>query len=373
MKFSCLSNELSSALLNTSKVVANRSTLEVMEGILLDVKSDSICVVGYNFDIAITTSISAKVEEVGKMVLSAKLFTEIIRRMPEGVIEFESMQDLHLKITCNNMEFDIVGMEAQTYPDLPVVATEHTINMNAEKFRDLVSKTIYAASTDETKLIYTGALINFKAQKIAMVALDGFRMAVKEVAIESEVEASVICPSRSLQEVIRLITNADQEILIDVSNTYMMFRVNNYTIIAKLLEGRFLDYKATITKKFSTQIVVKTQEIIDSIERTAVVVQNKLKAPIMLGIEDKKLKMACRSTTGTASDEITCSTNGEQLVISFNSRLLLEALRAANCEEVSLNFSGSLTPAIIHSAAAEDDFLFLVLPVRNLNQDTESE
>lgn len=375
MKFSCLSTELSVALLNTSKATAGRSPLAVTEGVLLEALEDKICIIGYNFEIAITTFIPAKVEENGKIVLCARLFTEIIKHIPDGVIDVKSDANLHFKITCNNMMFDIVGMESQDYPQLPEVATTDTIVVNAEKFKDVVNKTIYAASTDESKLIYTGALINFKKNKMSMVALDGFRMAIKETEIKSsfKTEKSVVCPTRALQEVTRLIVDSEKDVLIDVADSHIMFRVNNYTIISKLLEGKFLDYEATITKQFSTKVTVKTQELIKSVERTAVMALNKLKALVVFKIENNKICMSCVNTTGTANDELICNVTGEPITISFNSRFLLEALHASNCEEVSLQFSGNLAPSIIKSAKEETDFLFLVLPIRNPNVDNNTD
>ncbi|GHU86143.1 DNA polymerase III subunit beta [Clostridia bacterium] len=363
MKFSCLASELAIALQNASKVVAVRSSLAVIEGILLEATQDHVCLVGYNFDVAITTTIDAKVEAEGKIVLGAKLFTEIVRRIPDGALQVET-QDLHLKITNNNSEFNIVGLEASEYPELPQVTAKSTITMDAEKFKNLVNKTIYAASADETKLLYTGVLVNVSGGLITMVALDGFRLATTKELINLAEEISIICPSKSLQEVARLVPSADQEIFIDISSNYAMFQTNNCKVISKLLEGRFLDYETTIPKEFKTRVVVKTQDFIASIERTSVIVQDKLKAPITLELRKMDMRLSCEGSTGWANDELPCSIEGEELSISFNSRLLLDALRVCGTEEVSLKFLGNLSPVVLEPATDEENFLFLVLPVR---------
>jgi DNA polymerase-3 subunit beta len=363
MKFSCLADELAIALQNASKVVAAHSSLAVVEGILLEAAQDHVCLIGYNFDVAITTTIDAKVEAEGKIVLGAKLFTEIVRRIPGGVVQVET-QDLHLKITNNNSEFNIVGLEASEYPELPQVAAKNTITMDAEKFKNLVNKTTYAASTDETKLLYTGVLINASGKSMTMVALDGFRLATKKETINPAEEISIICPSKSLQEVARLVSYADPEIFIDISSSYAMFQTNNCKVISKLLEGKFLDYKTTIPTEFKTRIIVKTQDFIASIERTSVIVQDKLKAPITLELRKVSMHLSCEGSTGWANDELPCSIEGEELRISFNSRLLLEALRVCGTEEICLKFLSDTSPVVLEPANDEENFLFLVLPVR---------
>ncbi|MDR1353960.1 MAG: DNA polymerase III subunit beta [Oscillospiraceae bacterium] len=366
MKFSCLANELSIALQNASKVVAVRSTLAALEGLLLEVAEDQVCLVGYNFDIALTTTIDAKVNEPGKIVFGAKLLTEIMRRISDGIVHIETT-GLHIKITNNNSVFNIVGLEAQDYPELPVVSVDDTIVMDAEKFKNLVNKTIYAVSTDETRLIYTGALMNIEASTMTLVALDGFRLATKKEPIRNAEQKSIICPGKSLQEVARLISAPNQDIFIDISKSYIMFRVNNYKVISKLLEGTFLDYETTIPKEFCTKIIVNTQDFIACIERASVVVQDKLKAPITLAVRDSRIHLSCEGAIGCATDELLCSVEGDDMTISFNSRLLLDALKACGTKEVCFDLSGNLSPVVLRAANDGADFLFLVLPVRTNN------
>ncbi|MDR1260217.1 MAG: DNA polymerase III subunit beta [Oscillospiraceae bacterium] len=363
MKFSCLANDLATALQNTARVVAIRSSLSAVGGILLETTEDHVSLVGYNFDIAITAKIPAKIETPGRIVLGAKLLTDIMRHIPEGVVTAE-VNDLHFKITNNNLKFDIIGINAQEYPELPDVASQTEVILPAEKFKDLVNKTVYAASTDETKLTYTGALLKIEKEQMTIVALDGFRLAKKTEIVNTKETISVICPSRSLQEVARLISHSNQEVFINIATNIIMFRIGDYKVISKLLEGTFLDYGATIPEEFGTHVVANTENLINCVERTSIVVQDKLKAPILLNVSTASICLNCEGPTGCASDELPCSVHGAELKIGFNSRLLLDALRACGTNEVSLKFSGNLSPVIIESADESNNFLFLVLPIR---------
>lgn len=367
MKISCFKSDLSAAVSNASRVVSAKSTIPALEGVLIKAYRDKLNISGYNLEIGITSDIDAKIQQEGEVVVSAKLFLDIVRRLPQEIVNIETDERLITYITCGNAEFQIVGMSSVEYPDLPIFEQLDSIKINAKILRDMIRQTVYAVSDNEAKPIYMGSLYEIEEGFLRIVAIDGFRMAIRTEAIESSSSTDFIVPGKTQNEVLKLLTEDDEEAEIIIGQRHITFKVNNYMVISRLIEGDFLDYRTTIPKERKTEVVINTRVMIDSVERMSLLDSDRLKSPVRCKLINDEIKLSCASAAGRATDEISIQINGEPIEIGFNNKYMLDALKNADTDEVRMVFNSSVTPIIIEPVEG-DSFLYLVVPVRISNE-----
>lgn len=235
MKISCLRTDLVSAVSNVSRAVSSKATIPALEGVLIKAYGSSLNISGYNLEIGITTDVEASVKEEGEVVLSARLFLEIVRKLPEEIVTIETDDRMVTYITCGKADYQIVGMSSVEYPDLPTFQQTDSINVNAKVLRDMIRQTVYAVSDNNAKPIYTGSLFEIADGVLHIVAIDGFRMAIRSENVESESNTSFVVPGKTQQEVLKLLTDDDATINIIVGQRHITFRINSYSVISRLI------------------------------------------------------------------------------------------------------------------------------------------
>ncbi|MEG1049655.1 MAG: DNA polymerase III subunit beta, partial [Oscillospiraceae bacterium] len=251
-------------------------------------------------------------------------------------------------------------------PDFPSPSQDTSVSIENELFGEMVDYVIYAVSQDEKRPAHTGILIKLENKKLTMVALDGYRLAVCERVVDFEGNFSMIVPAKAMNEVRKIIGEKDGKLTIYSNRRYILFKASEFIVLSRLLEGDFLDYKKAIPQNFVVAATVKTKSFIDVIERVSLIITERLKNPLKLEIGENNIVVKCTTELGTVYDELDATVDGEELEIGFNNRYVLDALKASKKEELVFEFSGSLSPCVIHPKDS-DDFTYLVLPVRFKN------
>ncbi len=367
MKFSCLRTDLVSAVSNVSRAVSSKSTIPALEGILIKAYGDKLNISGYNLEIGITTDIETSVIEEGEIVISARLFLEIIRRLPEEIVFIETDERLVTYIKCGNANYKIMGMSSVEYPDLPSFEQTDFITVNSKTLRDMIRQTVYAVSDNNSKPIYTGSLFEIEKSVLNIVAIDGYRMAVRSENVDSESETSFVVPGKTQQEILKLLTEDDDEVSIIVGQRHINFRVRSYSVISRLLEGTFLDYKSSIPKGSRTELVISTRKMIESVERMSLLNSERMQSPVRCKFRDNGIHLSVASAVGTASDDIGVDIIGDNVEIGFNNRYMLEALRNTDTDEVKMTLNGPVSPIVIRPVQG-NSFISLVVPMRLANE-----
>ena len=363
MNIVCDKALLSSAIDGVSKAVTLRSSIPALEGILLKAEGFQLTLTGYDLEMGITTTIEANVRQAGEIVLSAKLLGD----MPSGEVSIYTNESGNATIKGGVAEFDILAMSASDYPDLPTPGADHTLTIKAGMLRGMIEKTLYAVSQDDKKPAHTGELFAIEEDKLTVVALDGYRLAIVERPVQAEKHIRIIIPAKTLTEVNKLLGDDEDDVRISANRRFVVFNSGNYTILSRLIEGEFLNYANVIPNGCKTRVVLETRDFIDTIERASLIITERLKNPLRILFDASgKVTVRCQTNLGKVVDEFSAQVEGDPVEIGFNNRYLLDALRNARCEKVVLELSGPLSPVKILPEEGED-FIYLVLPVRFKN------
>ncbi len=361
MRFRALRTDLSSAVSNVSRAVSAKATIPALEGVLIKAYNGSLEISGYDLEIGIVTSIEATVMEEGEIVVSARLFNDIIRKLPEEIVSIETDDRMITYIHSGAADYQIVGINSAEYPELPNVEEKCAMTVNAEIFKNMIRQTVFATSDNMAKPIYTGSLFEIKDGLFKIVAVDGFRMAIREENVDSDIEAKFVVPAKTQNEILKLITDNKKDVSMIVGQRHITFKIENYSIVSRLLEGNFLDYK--MPPSAATQFVISTRVLASSVERMALLTSEKIQSPVRCSISADEIKLSCSTSVGRANDMIPASVTGSDVEIGFNNRYLLDALKNADTDEVRVLLNGSLQPMIIRPVSGRS-FTFLVVPMR---------
>lgn len=367
MKISCLRTDLANAVSNVSRAVSTKAAIPALEGVLIKAYDNKLNISGYNLEIGITTDIEATIQSEGEIVVSAKLFLDIVRRLPEEIVMIETDDRMVTYITCGHVDYQIVGMSSVEYPDLPSFEQTDGITVNSKILREMIRQTVYAVSENTAKPIYTGSLFEIENGNFRIVAVDGYRMAIRNENVDSESKTSFVVPGKTQQEVLKLLTDDEENVEIIIGQRHITFKVRNYRVISRLIEGTFLDYNTTIPKEAKTEIVMNTRSIIDAIERMSLLNNDRVQSPVRCIFADDEIKLSCASAVGKASDVLSVPIIGDSVEIGFNNRYMLDALKNTDTDEIKLILNGPTAPMIIKPVKG-DAFLCFVLPMRLANE-----
>ena len=365
MKFSCEKALLSSAVSVASRAVATKSSIPAMEGILIEA-GDTLRLTGYNLETGIQAAVPAEILEGGSLVLSARLFGEIVRKMPDDVVVFSS-QGYTVNIRCGLSEFNILGTDPEEFPELPNVDQQNTLTMKQPVLRSMIAQTLFAVSDNESRPIHTGALFETEGDKLTMVAVDGYRLALRRGKLSQEgAEAlSFVVPGAALSEVEKICADSDEPATITQGDRHVTFEMGGTLLVARRLEGEFLNYRQTIPRNNSIVLEADAADLQRSIDRASLIINDKLKSPLRCKFEDGSLSITSKTAIGSAFDRCPISGDGKGLEIGFNNRFLMDAVKAAPASRVRLELNTATAPCLLLPLEGEaDNFLYMVLPVR---------
>lgn len=368
MNFSCEKTKLVEALSNVQKAVAQKSTIPALEGILLSTENMKIKLCGYNTELGITTSIPSQIFSDGSIVLNAHLFTEIVRKLPHDLVEIELDEKSIVYIKSGKSTFELLGIDAKEFPELPSVDASSSFELSSDILKSMIRQTIFSVAENDAKPVHTGTLFEIKNKKITLVSVDGYRMALRNEPIKENLDLRFVVPGKTLREVLRLLPVEDETIKLSAGMRHIIFEVDDYIIVSRLLDGEFLDYRSTIPQNVQNEVTVKTQDLIDSIERVSLLITDRLKSPVRCVFSKDKINISCVTVMGKADDEVESKSDiKNDFEIAFNNKYMTDALKNTDCDEVEIQLSGALSPIKIMPKGG-DSFLFLVLPVRIKSQ-----
>lgn len=367
MKFNCLRTDLANAVSNVSRAVSAKSSIPALEGILIKAYGEKINISGYDLEIGITTDMEATIQEQGEIVVGARLFSDIVRRLPEEVVCIETDERMVTYITSGQANYQIIGMSSVEYPDLPVFESTDQIHIEAKLLKEMIRQTVYAVSDNKAKPIYTGSLFELENKTLKIVAVDGYRMAIRQEDIDCENTSRFVVPGKTQHEVLKLITDDEDTVEIQVGQRHILFKIKNYSIISRLIEGTFLDYKSTIPAETKTEVVINARMLIDAVERVSILNSDKIQSPVRCTMTNDEIKLLCSTSVGRANDTVSVPIIGEEVEIGFNNKYLLDALKNSETDEVKLLLNGGLAPMVIKPVKG-DSFLCLVVPMRLANE-----
>ncbi len=367
MNIICDQHLLRNAIDGVIKAVSTRSAIPVLEGILLKADGFQLTLTGYDLQMGIVTTIEANVRETGQVVLNGKLLSDMIHRMPAGDVLLTVSDQGKVFIQGGDAQFEIQSMTSFDYPDLPKTDAVRTLTMKAGELRKIIDLSLYAVSQDSSKPAHTGMLFEIEPEQLTVVALDGYRLAIVERNITATKDIKVIIPSKTMNEVSHLLpTDPEEEVHLSANRRFTIFDVNGYTVISRVIEGEFLNYRNVIPSSYRTRVTVETRDFIDTIERASLIITERVKNPLRITFQDNKIEVRCQTNLGRVMDEFESKIEGEAIEIGFNHRYLLDALRNAKKEKVVFEISGALSPVKI-LPEEDEDFTYLVLPVRFKN------
>ena len=349
MKFECEKTLLANAIDGVSRAITNRAAIPVLEGIYLKAEGFTLTLTGYDMEMGITTTIECNVLVPGETVLDAKLLGSMVSRMPAGDICIELTDEGQAKISGGVAEFEIPALNASDYPSLPVTGADNTMTVKCGMLREMIEKTIYAVSQDDKKPAHTGELFVIEPGSLTIVALDGYRLAIIQRAVECTRDIRIIIPAKTLQELLKIMGGADDDVKIDANRRYVVFTSNG-------------------PKDKKTRVVVDCKTFIDTIERASLIITERLKNPLRINFGEERVTVRCQTPLGKVVDEFSpVEMTGDPVEIGFNNRYLLDALRYSKCERMVLEINGPLSPVKLLPEDGKD-FIYLVLPVRFKNE-----
>ena len=365
MKFTCEKNALVSAISVASRTVAQKSTIPALEGIYIRA-GVKLTLSGYNLETGITISVDAEIQQTGACIMPSRLFFDIIRKLPGDTVSISVDEKFKVSIRGGISSFSITAMSSEDYPELPEVEDEYAVSMKQSVLRRMIEEVAFAVSTNESRPVHTGALFEISDMCLNMVAVDGFRLAFRREKLE-KLEGgafSFVTPGSALTEVKSICADTEDLVTITLGKRHILFEIGDTQLICRRLEGEFLDYKNAIPRKNPIQIVVETKALIESIDRVSVVISDKLKSPVRCLFDHDKVMLSAKTGNGEAKDVCRVSGDGDKLEIGFNNRYLMEALRYAPADKVKIELNTGVSPAIIVPVEGEENFLYMVLPVR---------
>jgi DNA polymerase-3 subunit beta len=366
MKFTCEKLLLLVAIVTASRAAAPKSPVPLLEGLLLEVEEENIRISGYDLKTGIVTTVPAEVEKTGGIVLNARLFGEIIRKMPGQYVTISVSSGYTATISSEMSEFEILGSPTSDYPELPTVDGQDSIEIGEAMLKKMISQTNFAVSDNESRPIHTGALFETGGGMLTIVAVDGYRLALRCEPMEKENVPSFnfVVPGTALSELEKIATDGEGTVTITLGPKYILFSIGDTMLISRRLEGEFLNYKNSIPQSSKFKFKVAKDDMISAVERVSLIISDKMKSPVRCVFGDGQIKLYSTSALGKASDECDMQGDGDELEIGLNDKYLLEALRAAPAEEVVLEISSGVTPCVISPAEDSGNFLYMILPVR---------
>ncbi len=363
MKFICDTQKFSEICSNVQRSVSTKSTIPAIEGILITTTENSVTVTGYDLEVGVITSTQAKVEKQGSIILNAKILCDILRNLPAPTVSVEADERMTVKIKSGDAEFSLIGISSQEYPELPSVNSSFPIVVKGGILKDMIRKTVFAAAENDTKIVHTGVRFEIADRQIRLVAVDGFRLAIRNEEIDYIGEEQVfVVPKKALNEIMKLVID-DEPVAMNIGKRHIVFEINNYIIVSRLLDGEFLNYKSAVSINETTTVEANTRRLISSIERTSLVITDRAKSPIRCIFEDGLIRTSAITTLGSANDKIPAQIKGNRIEIGFNNRFLLDALKVCDTDEVKIKLASPVLPIIIEPKEG-NSFLFLILPVK---------
>ena len=363
MIFICEKHKLQESILTTQKAITGKTTMPILEGIFINAENSEVTLIGSDMDLSIETKVDANVIEEGKVVIDSKIFGEIIKKLPDSEVRIEIIENDTVQISCEKSVFNVVYMKWDEYPSLPSVETDKNIEFPQNILKNMIKSTSFAIAQDETRPILQGILFEIKNKNLNLVALDGYRLAVKSEYVDCDLEIEIVIPGKTLNEVSKILDDIDKPVNITFTSNHILFNLGETQIISRLLEGKFVNYNSLLPQEHKITVSTNKIQLQDGIERASLMSKEGNSYLIKLDFREDNLVITSNSQLGKVREEVSIILQGEPIEIAFNSRYLLDVLKNIEDEDIVLEMTSGISPCVIRAKELET-YKYLVLPVR---------
>ncbi len=363
MIFTCEKQKILEGISIVQKAITGKSTMPILEGIYIKASGSTLTLIASDMDVSIQTLVEATVIQEGSMVIDAKIFGEIIRKLPNSTIKIEIIENQLTKITCEKSVFDVVYMNSNEFPELPEINEQLKISVNQNILKNMIKGTSFAIAQEETRPILQGILFEVKNKNLNLVALDGYRLAIKSEFLDNDMDIEVVIPGKTLNEVSKILEDVDDIVDITFTNNHILFNLEKTKIISRLLEGKFINYNSLLPQEHKLLVNVNRQELQNAIERASLMAKDGNTNLIKLDIQQDNLIITSNSQLGKVREEISIKLQGDEIEIAFNSKYLLDVLKNMEQNEVIMKMTSGISPCVIEEEN-NGNAKYLVLPVR---------
>ena len=363
MKLICSKSNLLSGLQIVSKAVPNKTTMSILECILVDASKGVIKLTANDMELGIETVIEGDIIEKGIIALDAKIFLEIVRKLPDNDITIQTDSSCKATITCEKAKFNIIGKSGEDFSYLPAIEKNDNIVMSQFTLKEVVRQTIFSISDNENNKLMSGELFEINGSEMRVVSLDGFRVSIRKIQLkDSYAPKKVVVPGKTLNEVSKILPgNADSDVIISFTPKHIVFEFGNTTVVSRLIEGEYFRIDQMISSDYETKVSVNKKEFLSCIDRATLLVKEGDKKPIIINITDGSMEMKINSVIGSMNEDIDIDKEGKDLMIGFNPKYLIDALRVIDDEDVDLYMVNPKAPCFIKNK--EESYIYLILPV----------
>lgn len=363
MNIICSKQKLQEGISIVTKAITGKTTMPILEGIYIEATKDGITLIGSDMDVSIETKVEADVIKEGSIVIDSKIFSEIIRKLPNSEVKIEIAENDLIQITCEKSVFNLVFMNATDYPSLPTINEDITVEVPQNLLKNMIKGTSFAIAQDEARPILQGILFEVKNKQLNLVALDGYRLAVRSELLDIDNNIEVVIPGKTLNEVSKILEDNSDIVKITFTNNHILFNLNNTKIISRLLEGKFVNYISLLPQEHKLVINVKKQDFQNSLERVSLMAKDGNSNLIKLEAKEDYLIMTSNSQLGKVREEVSINLQGDGIQIAFNSRYLLDVLKNMEEDDIDIEMTSSISPCVIKGKNM-NNARYLVLPVR---------
>ena len=366
MRFSCDTNDLNTSLSIVSRALAVRSPKPILEGILFESCPQGLRLICTDLSLGIETVIPATFTEEGRIVLPGKLLCEIVRKLPGGTCDISVSDRLQATIRCASVRTTITGFDPVEYPELPQVSGA-SFSMPQSTLRDMIGRTLFAIAVDESRPILTGCLMEIGKSEMRVVALDGFRLALRKENVQGpDSDVSAVVGGKVLGDIAKILSDSDEEVALCFSRSHVQMNMGATHIVARLLEGEFIRYRQIMPQEWQTRVTVSRADLSSAIDRASLIAREGKSNLVCFKIDGETLDVTSNSENGDMEEKIAVTTEGKDLAIAFNVRYITDVLKALSDDEVYMRFNSNVSPCVICPTEG-DSYLYLVLPVRMFN------
>lgn len=369
MKLSFEKDNLLSGINIVLKAVPSKTTMPILECILIDATSNEIKLTGNDMELGIETKIKGSILEHGKIALDAKLFSDIVRKLSgqESVITIESDEKYNTIISCDKSVFKIQGKDGEEFSYIPYIERDHYICLSQFSLKEIIRQTLFSISPNDSNKMMTGELIEVKGNEsgseLKVVSLDGHRMSIRKIILKDNYgDIKVIVPGKTLGEISKILNgDNDSEVLIFFNSNHIMFEFDDTVVVSRLIEGEYFKINQMLSNDYDTKVIVNKREFLDSIERASILIRENDKKPLIINITEDGMQLKLNSTFGTMNAELPITKYGKDLMIGFNPKFLIDAIRIIDEEEITLYMMNPKSPCFIKDE--EENYIYLILPV----------
>ncbi len=363
MKLICSKTNLLKGVTIVSKAVPSKTTMSILECILIDASANEIKLTANDMELGIETRIEGEILEKGVIAVDAKVFTEIVRKLPDNNITIESKNNFQISITCEKSHFNISGKSGEDFSYLPYIEKTDFLTLSQFTLKEVIRQTIFSIADNDNNKLMTGELFEIHENQLKVVSLDGHRISIRKIELkENYQDRKVVVPGKSLQEVSKILSGeTDEEVRIFFTNNHIVFEFDTTTVVSRLIEGEYFKINQMLSNDYETKFVINKKELLNCIDRATLLVKEGDKKPIIFRISDDNMEININSQLGSMKEEIDIEKEGKDIMIGFNPKFLIEALRVIDDENITIYMVNPKAPCYIRDE--EQQYIYLILPV----------